>query len=391
MNPYNQQPSPSYERQVLTPNTEDDDSISRKRHPASASSHPSSSMNSPVLKRGIITKSHTKRSTSHGNSSPLDSFLDFYESIPDYQEVTHLSDKEFSEKMKLLREKQRQYLDKIGGRYCPSDYEDCQGGAQSYEKKSCKSINKLELAKEWVNKSCDSLSSLGRKSENDYRVRSVEEESALKKASTANHSPRKYVQYDVKVETEGLMIDTGSSLSTDSNILKAKASRPNFTVEEEQKPSKSDNAVQDCYTSFASSGRSESYHGPSNFYALKDNAICSYNFYKDSTIGSQSSPSKRKSRPSSCGLQSTGTSELNVQECNSLLGLSHHDMLNYEDYYVPTTGWLQSDSDSMLGTMHHIPSTRPSTGMISQSLPGSPVTKRSSSSSKPISAKKKTR
>ncbi|XP_063220669.1 protein FAM161B-like isoform X2 [Bacillus rossius redtenbacheri] len=40
----------------------------------------------------------------------MDSFLDFYSSIPDYMDVNHLSDREFNTKMEYLREKQQWYL-----------------------------------------------------------------------------------------------------------------------------------------------------------------------------------------------------------------------------------------------------------------------------------------
>ncbi|KAJ1529863.1 hypothetical protein ONE63_006597 [Megalurothrips usitatus] len=390
VNPYNQQPSPSYERsQAITPNVEEDSSLQRKLHSTNVSSRPSSSMNTSVPKSGGMSKRRGKKTKPQdATSSPLDSFLDFYESIPDYQDVTHLSDKEFSEKMRILRDRQRQYLHNLGGTYTPVDYEESHRDEQSYQKKSCKSVNKLELAKEWVNKSCDSLSSIGRKSD-EYRLRSIEVDNQLKKAST--ESPRKYELYRKKNETEGMLLETGSSLSADSNIMKTKVQRSGYAIEEEPRLNTASNTIQDCGTPFTSTGRSESCQGLSNFYNLKDSHIHSYEYYNVKERNSESSPPPHKNKSQSYGLQSSEASELNAQECTSPIGLVHHDVLTYEDYYVPTSGWMQSDSDSMLGTMHHIPSTRPSTGMVSQSLPGSPVTKRRSNSSKVGSPKKKTR
>ncbi|KAE8738079.1 hypothetical protein FOCC_FOCC016454 [Frankliniella occidentalis] len=383
VNPYSQQPSPSYERRlVATPNTEDESSLSRKLCPMSMSTRPASSMHSSS-KQNIKPKvKMNKEDPQSTNNSPLGSFLDFYESIPDYQDVTHLSDKEFEEKLKLLRDKQKQYLHTLSDRYSPIDYE-----CQEQVKKPCKSLNKLELAKEWVNKSCDSISSLGRKSDNDFRIRSSEIDDEVNKANTLGGSPRKYDQCNSKDETVGLLLETGSSLSTDSKLLKSNTLRSTFAVDGEQKTNTT-NSGQECNTPFFNGGRSESCQEFPNYYRMKDSPISNYEFYIPKEVAPKSNVnavSKRKVRPSS-GLHSSGTSELNIRDCSSSLGHGHHDMNNYEDYYVPTSGWMQSDSDSMLGMMHNIPTTRPSNTVFNQS----PMTERVNPA-KAGSAKKKTR
>ncbi|XP_034250275.1 uncharacterized protein LOC117650782 [Thrips palmi] len=392
INPYSQQPSPSYERGLVAPHTEHEGSSARKFRVTSASSRPASSINSPVPKQRVVSKFiGGKQTRAEGsNNSPLDSFMDFYESIPDYQDVTHLSDKEFEDKLKLLRHKQREYLHNLDGRYSPRDFEENEGATLRYQKKNCKSVNKLELAKEWLNKSCDSLSSLGRKSENDYRIRTLEMENQSKKAPSTNVSPRKYVQYDVKNESETNIMDSGSSLSIDSHILKSKTLTPTFVVEEHK--DEIAHNIQDCESPFTSTGRSESCQGISNLFGVKESSTNNYDFYKlqEGTRENHPSTSKKTSHQL-CAVQSSETSELNVQDCNSHYSLNHHDAMTYEDYYVPSSGWMQSDSDSMLGTMLHMNSTRPSTAVMSQSLPGSPITKRSTNSSKTSSSKKKTR
>lgn len=383
LNPFSRQPSPSYERrQVVTPNTEDGCGLSRTLNPTSCSSHPRSNLHSPSTKCGAaLNKKHSKQETS---GSPLDSFLDFYESIPDYQDVTHLSDREFADRMKVLRDKQKQHLHNLSGRYSPLEFDaSCRKG-QDYSKKNCKGVNKLERANEWVNKSCDSLSSLERKSENEFGIRNFEEDTTVKKFVAPNDSPRKYVQYDVKDETEGLIMDTGSSLSTDSNVLKTRVSKT-ICIEDDPKPSTSTHTLQDCRTPSTSVGQSESCHGLSSFYGVKHGLSPNYGFYNMKDDASDSAKKKE------CAPPSAGTSEFHIPVCSSPLGLANHDMMCYDDFYVPTSGWIQSDSDSMFGAMHHIPFNRPSTGMLSQSLPSSPMTKQASSSMKTNSLKKKTR
>lgn len=383
INPYNQQPSPSYERGlVATPNTEVDSPSGRKFRNTSASSRPTSCTISPVSKKVIISKSVRAKQAQveSSNTSPLDSFLDFYESIPDYQDVTHLSDTEFADRMKLLRDKQREYLCNLDGRYSPREFEESEGVTPIFQKKTSKSVNKLELAKEWLNKSCDSLSSLGKKSEHDYRSRTSENNQS-KKVQSANVSPRKYLQSEANV------MDSGSSLSTDSHVLKSKALTPTFLLEEQKGPIHN---VQECGSPFNSTGRSDSCQGLSNLFGVKERSNNSYDFYNFKETESHPTTAKQTSHQS-CALQSSETSELNIQDCNSQFSLNHRDAMTYEDYYVPSSGWMQSDSDSMLGTMHHIPSTRPSTIVMSQSLPASPINKRSNSSTKTAPSKKKTR
>ncbi|KAK3921689.1 Protein FAM161A [Frankliniella fusca] len=381
VNPYSQQPSPSYERrQVATPHTEDESSLSRKLCQMNTSSRPSSSLRSPSIRCKKPHGKTNKDGSQSSDNSPLGSFLDFYESIPDYQDITHLSDKEFEEKLKLLRDKQRQYLHTLSDRYSPIDYECRAGQSENCKKKTFKSLNKFDLAKEWVNKSCDSMSLLSKKSDGDFRVRSSEvDEEMMKKASSSRDSPR-------KDDTGRLLVETGSSLSTDSNMLKMKTLGSTFAVDGEQKTNTT-NSGQGCSTLFLSGRRSESCQEFPNYYSTKDRPISSYEFYipKETTSGSQPSTSKRKIRPSS-GLHSSGTSDLNGRDCSSSLGNARHDVRHYEDFYVPTQGWMQSDSDSMLGTIHHIPSTHQPNPKLKQN----PKTKRANLS-ETGSTKKRTR
>lgn len=72
------------------------------------SDHSSSVFNNSCLKAPTSAKTLTDK-----KKTTLKSFLEFYGSIPEYDDVNHLSNKEFYRRLESLREKQRLYAEKL--------------------------------------------------------------------------------------------------------------------------------------------------------------------------------------------------------------------------------------------------------------------------------------
>ena len=53
------------------------------------------------------------KSTSSKDKDPVKSYLEFYDSIPEYDDLNHLSNKEFYKRIELLKEKQKTYSDYV--------------------------------------------------------------------------------------------------------------------------------------------------------------------------------------------------------------------------------------------------------------------------------------
>ncbi|GJQ76774.1 hypothetical protein Trydic_g15614 [Trypoxylus dichotomus] len=68
-----------------------------------------------VEKLNVESSEFKMKSTSPSeiDKSTLRSFIEFYDSIPDYNDINHLSNKEFYRKLELLKEKQRNYYEYV--------------------------------------------------------------------------------------------------------------------------------------------------------------------------------------------------------------------------------------------------------------------------------------
>ncbi|XP_068082094.1 protein FAM161B [Anabrus simplex] len=119
VNPSNRLPSPSYERKCMSSLSEEGKTNrERTRKSASLSGSRKSSWSST---RKQVSKKDSPRDgeiSSHRSivdeyifKESVESFINFYESIPDYGDLTHLSDREFYLKLQQLKEKQKSYLE----------------------------------------------------------------------------------------------------------------------------------------------------------------------------------------------------------------------------------------------------------------------------------------
>lgn len=122
VNPENNRPSPTFERKRVSDCLEEvrnEKEVSRHDRTRSCellhvSDRPSSSDSREVLSKISISQynanSALQRTGDSANTESLKSFIDFYENIPDYRDLNHLSDREFHVRLEYLKEKRRNYL-----------------------------------------------------------------------------------------------------------------------------------------------------------------------------------------------------------------------------------------------------------------------------------------
>ena len=122
VNPENNRPLPTFERRRVSDCLEEvqnEKEVSRHDRIRSCellhgSDRPSSSDSREVLSK-ISTSQYNANSAlqrigDSANTESLKSFIDFYENIPDYGDLNHLSDREFHVRLEYLKEKRRNYL-----------------------------------------------------------------------------------------------------------------------------------------------------------------------------------------------------------------------------------------------------------------------------------------
>jgi hypothetical protein len=122
VNPENKRPLPTFERKRVSDYLEDvriDKEVSRHGMTRSCELHTSSDRTSSSDSREVLSKISTpqcnansalQRIDDSANTQSLKSFIDFYENIPDYGDINHLSDREFHVKVEYLKSKRRNYL-----------------------------------------------------------------------------------------------------------------------------------------------------------------------------------------------------------------------------------------------------------------------------------------
>ncbi|KAG8233784.1 hypothetical protein J437_LFUL003856 [Ladona fulva] len=111
VNPCSGYPSPLFERNydtIVTMSSHRDSSVSESRPVSGRSSN-------SHRKIRIRSQMCTRNSESE---LPLKSFMEFYESIPDYGDMNHLSDEEFYRKLQSLKEKQKLYVESLNKVCC---------------------------------------------------------------------------------------------------------------------------------------------------------------------------------------------------------------------------------------------------------------------------------
>ncbi|XP_046402211.1 protein FAM161A isoform X2 [Ischnura elegans] len=125
INPSSGLPSPSYEREndaLLVMNSRKDVVVSAYGPILSSPSIPRTKLSklSPNIK-------------SCDSARPLKAFIDFYESIPDYGDLNHLSDEDFYRKIQHLKEKQKQYSSSLTSQCVEDDIKDAKPESRSKE------------------------------------------------------------------------------------------------------------------------------------------------------------------------------------------------------------------------------------------------------------------
>lgn len=125
LNPSNRFPSPSYERKLESSNIKLDNKTNKQRlqrsiqfngtnlRPRPQSWSPSAGISKKSITKFVRVKDSdmSPRSSENGgdNKEYFSSLLNFYESIPDYGDVNHLSDTEFYSKLQGLKERRMLY------------------------------------------------------------------------------------------------------------------------------------------------------------------------------------------------------------------------------------------------------------------------------------------
>lgn len=121
VNPENNRPLPTFERTRVSGYLEEvhnEKKVSMQDRTRSCellhvSDRPSSSDSREVLSKISISQynanSALQRIGDSANTESLKSFIDFYENIPDYRDLNHLSDREFHVRLEYLKEKRRNY------------------------------------------------------------------------------------------------------------------------------------------------------------------------------------------------------------------------------------------------------------------------------------------
>lgn len=91
-NPQNNYPLPTYEQKLLNQLQNEATKLGLK-------------LSSPQQ------ENISKMQSSKTSKDPIKSFIDFYDSIPEYDDINHLSNKEFYQKLQTLKEKRKSYGD----------------------------------------------------------------------------------------------------------------------------------------------------------------------------------------------------------------------------------------------------------------------------------------
>jgi hypothetical protein len=122
VNPANKLPLPTFERKRVSNYFENDhvkkevsgQGTNRSLEFLGDADRPSSSDSrggrSKTSTSHVVANCTLKTMGESANKGSLKSFIEFYESIPDYGDLNHLSDQEFYVRLKFLKEKQRTYL-----------------------------------------------------------------------------------------------------------------------------------------------------------------------------------------------------------------------------------------------------------------------------------------
>jgi hypothetical protein len=122
VNPKNKRPLPTFERKRVSDYLEDvhiDNEVSRQSTTRTCELPPSSDRPSSSDSREVLSKisspqynanSALKTIINSTNTESVKSFIDFYENIPDYGDLNHLSDREFHVRLQYLKAKRRNYL-----------------------------------------------------------------------------------------------------------------------------------------------------------------------------------------------------------------------------------------------------------------------------------------
>ena len=117
VNPTNRLPLPTFERKVIMPNTYENRHKVYSRKGACddytiihCSDRFSSAGSREMSSKTLTSQNNVNELVDNSVKESVKSFLHFYESIPDYGDVNHLSDREFYIKLQDLKEKQKSYL-----------------------------------------------------------------------------------------------------------------------------------------------------------------------------------------------------------------------------------------------------------------------------------------
>lgn len=177
VNPENNRPLPTFERKRVSDYLEEvriEKEVSSCDRTRSCeflhgSDRPSSSDSREVLSK-ISTSQYNANSAlqrigDSANTESLKSFIDFYENIPDYRDLNHLSDREFHVRLEYLKEKRRNYLRDL-------DEKDF-GTAEMEEENKINTRKNLEKtsasSKTWMRYHADSVTLQDKKCDLDHK------------------------------------------------------------------------------------------------------------------------------------------------------------------------------------------------------------------------------
>jgi len=178
VNPENNRPLPTFERKRVSDYLEEvriQKEVSKRDRTKSCellrgSDRPSSSDSREVLSK-ISTSQYSANSAlqrigDSANTESLKSFIDFYENIPDYRDLNHLSDREFHVRLEYLKQKRRNYLRDL-------DEKDF-GTAEMEEENKINTRKNLEkktsaTSKTWMRYHADSVTLQDKKCDLDHK------------------------------------------------------------------------------------------------------------------------------------------------------------------------------------------------------------------------------
>jgi len=178
VNPENNRPLPTFERKRVSDYLEEvriEKEVSRHDKTRSCellhgSDRPSSSDSREVLSKISTSEDNAnsalQRTGDSANTESLKSFIDFYENIPDYRDLNHLSDREFHVRLEYLKEKRRNYLRDI-------DEKDFGAGEMEEENKINTRKNREKktsaTSKTWMRYHADSVTLQDKKCDLDHK------------------------------------------------------------------------------------------------------------------------------------------------------------------------------------------------------------------------------